>query len=86
MSLVQMGARRAAGILTEKQRQRAIERDGHLLWTGGLANGYPAVKQGIRTAYVKRVVPEEVHVALPSGAVIISTAEFVPASRRTTWG
>lgn len=58
--------------------QRLIKRtfrtpDGHLLWTGGLANGYPAAKHEGRTAYVKRLVWEEANGPIPEGAVVIST-------------
>jgi hypothetical protein len=47
--------------------------DGHLLWTGGLANGRPATKHNGKTVYVKRLVWEEVNGPIPEGAVVIST-------------
>jgi hypothetical protein len=47
--------------------------DGHLLWTGALANGYPAVKHEGKTVYVKRIMWEEVNGPIPEGAVVIST-------------
>jgi hypothetical protein len=61
-------------MLTEKQMRKTVRTaDGHLLWTGGLANGYPAVKCGDRTLYVKRALWEETHGTIPEGAVVIST-------------
>ena len=61
-------------MLTEKQA-RKTERtsDGHLLWTGALANGYPAIKQGSRTVYLRRAVWEETRGPVPEGAVVICT-------------
>lgn len=45
----------------------------HLLWIGGLANGYPAVKRGDSTFYAKRVLWAEIHGSVPEGAVLVST-------------
>ena len=47
--------------------------DGHLLWAGGLVNGYPAAKHEGKTVYVKRLVWEVAHGPIPEGAVVIST-------------
>ena len=59
---------------TEKQMRKTVRTaDGHLLWTGGLANGYPAVKCGGSTFYLKRALWEEIHGTIPEGAVVIST-------------
>ena len=49
--------------------------DGHLLWTGGLANGYPAAKHDGKTVYVKRLTWEQENGPVPEGAVVISTCE-----------
>ena len=60
-------------MLTPRQMRRTVRTpDGHLLWTGGLANGYPAAKHEGKTAYVKRLVWEEVNGPIPEGAVVIS--------------
>jgi len=60
-------------VLTAKQATRTLRTpDGHLLWTGGLANGRPAVKREGRTFYVKRLLWEEVHGIIPEGAVVVS--------------
>lgn len=47
--------------------------DGHLLWTGGLANGYPGAKHEGKPTYVKRLVWEQENGPIPEGAVVIST-------------
>ena len=47
--------------------------DGHLLWTGGLANGYPAAKHEGRTVYAKRLMWEEANGPICEGAVVVST-------------
>ena len=61
-------------MLTPKQMKRTIRTaDGHLLWTGGLANGYPAVKRGSKTVYLKRLMWGEANGPIPEGAVVIST-------------
>ena len=61
-------------MLSERHMQKTVRTpEGHLLWTGGLANGYPAVKCGDRTLYLKRVVWAEIHGSVPEGAVVIST-------------
>ena len=61
-------------MLTERHMRRMVRTpEGHLLWTGGLANGYPAVKCGQDTLYLKRVVWAEIHGSVPEGAVVIST-------------
>ncbi len=57
---------------------RLIERtvrtpDSHLLWTGGLANGYPAAKHEGKTVYLKRLGWERENGPVPQGAVVIST-------------
>jgi hypothetical protein len=65
---------RVVAMLTKKQMEKVARAEGgHLLWTGGLANGYPAAKQGSRTLYVKRLMWEEGHGPVPVGAVVIST-------------
>lgn len=46
--------------------------DGHLLWTGGLANGYPAAKHEGKTFCVKRLMWAQVYGPIPDGAVVIS--------------
>ena len=61
-------------MLTDKQmRKTRRTADGHLLWTGGLANGRPAVKRENRTVYVKRLLWQEIHGPIPEGAVVVST-------------
>jgi hypothetical protein len=52
--------------------------DGHLLWRGGLANGYPAIKRGDRTLYLKRVIWEDTYGPIPPGAVVISVCGLRP--------
>jgi hypothetical protein len=47
--------------------------DGHLLWEGGFANGYPAIKVEGKTVYVKRLLWEETNEAIPEGVVVVST-------------
>jgi hypothetical protein len=47
--------------------------EGHLLWTGALANGRPATKHDGRTVYVKRLVWEEANGPIPLGMVVVST-------------
>jgi hypothetical protein len=54
-------------------KKTRMTKDGHLLWSGAFANGYPAIKQGNRTVYLRRVVWEEVHGPIPAGAVVITT-------------
>jgi HNH endonuclease len=62
------------GMLSERHRQKMVYTpEGHLLWIGGLANGYPAVKRGRDTLYLKRMVWAEIHGSVPEGAVVIST-------------
>ncbi len=61
-------------MLTPRQMARTRRTpDGHLLWEGGLANGYPAVKVEGKTVYLKRIIWGEVSGAIPEGAVVIST-------------
>jgi hypothetical protein len=61
-------------MLTPRQMSRTVRTpDGHLLWTGGLANGYPAAKHNNRTVYVKRLMWEQENGLIPEGAVVIST-------------
>jgi hypothetical protein len=61
-------------MLTEKQKRKTIRTsDGHLFWTGGLANGYPGVKHEGKMVYVKRLLWEESNGPIPEGAVVIST-------------
>jgi hypothetical protein len=60
-------------VLTEKQlRKTRRTPDGHLLWTGALANGHPAVKQGSKTVYVKRLLWEVAKGPVPVGMVVVS--------------
>jgi hypothetical protein len=47
--------------------------EGHLLWDGGLANKYPAIKHLGKTVYLKRLIWEEANGPIPDGAVVIST-------------
>lgn len=61
-------------MLTKKQTKRTFRTDdGHLLWVGALANGYPAIKQGTRTVYIKRATWEQVRGPVPDGSVVISS-------------
>ena len=61
-------------MLTPRLTKRTVcTPDGHLLWTGGLANGYPAAKHEGKTVYVKRLVWEEINGPVPEDAVVIST-------------
>ncbi len=46
--------------------------EGHLLWTGALANGYPAIKNGSETVYVKRLIWEQLNGPIPAGMVVVS--------------
>jgi hypothetical protein len=60
-------------MLTARQLKRTVRTpDGHLLWTGGLANGYPAGKHEGKTVYLKRLIWEEVHGPIPAGLVVVS--------------
>jgi hypothetical protein len=60
-------------VLTERQRRKTVRtKDGHLLWTGALANGYPAVKQGLCTVYLRRALWAEAGGPIPEGAVVIA--------------
>jgi hypothetical protein len=60
-------------VLTKKQEQKTERTSGgHLLWRGGLANGRPAMKQGNRTVYIKRVEWEESRGPIPPGAIVFS--------------
>ena len=43
------------------------------MWTGGLANGYPAIKKDNRTVYLKRLLWKELNGPIPEGAVVVST-------------
>jgi hypothetical protein len=61
-------------MLTPRQMKRVVvTEDGHMLWTGGLANGYPAVKHEGKTVYLKRLVWEEHFGSIPKGSVVTST-------------
>ncbi len=61
-------------MLTPRQLKKTVRTtDGHLLWTGGLANGYPAAKHEGRTVYVKRLIWEETHGPIPEGSVVVSS-------------
>src|SRR5450756_955600 len=61
-------------MLTPRLTKRTVRTpDGHLLWTGGLANGYPAAKHEGKTVYVRRLVWEEINGPVPEDAVVIST-------------
>jgi hypothetical protein len=60
-------------MLTPRQMMKTERTaDGHLLWKGGLANGRPAVKQGSKTVYVKRLLWEEMNGPIPEGLVVVS--------------
>lgn len=60
-------------VLTEKHMKKTERTsDGHLLWRGALANGYPAIKQGDCTVYLRRVVWEESQGPVPVGAIVIA--------------
>jgi len=43
-----------------------------MLWTGGLANGYPAGKHEGKTVYLKRLIWEEHFGPIPEGSVVTS--------------
>jgi hypothetical protein len=61
-------------MLTKKQIGKTVRtEDGHLLWRGACANGYPAIKQGTRTVYLNRHLFEELHGPVPAGAVVTSS-------------
>lgn len=61
-------------MLTSRQLKRTIRTpDGHTLWTGALANGYPAGKHEGKTVYLKRLIWEETHGPIPEGFVVTST-------------
>jgi hypothetical protein len=61
-------------MLTPKQMRKTVRTpDGHLLWTGALANGHPAVKYVGRTVYVKRLLWEQEHGSLPQELVVVSS-------------
>jgi hypothetical protein len=61
-------------MLTPRQMTKMVRTpDGHLFWTGGLANGYPAVRYEGKTVYAKRLIWEKTHGPIPEGAVVIST-------------
>ncbi len=60
-------------VLTPKQMMKTERTaDGHLLWKGGMANGYPAVKKGSKTVYVKRLLWRETNGPVPAGMVVVS--------------
>ena len=61
-------------MLTPKQMMKTQRtEDGHLLWKGGMANGYPAVKQGSKTVYIKRLLWEDANGFIPEGMVVVSS-------------
>lgn len=61
-------------ILTPRQAKKiARTPDGHRLWTGGLANGRPAVKFQGRTVYLRRLLWEATHGPIPDGLVVVCT-------------
>lgn len=60
-------------MLTPKQMMKTERTaDGHLIWTGALANGRPATKHEGKTVYVKRLIWEQEHGPIPDGMVIVS--------------
>lgn len=62
-----------ADVLTEKQMRKADRTpEGHLLWKGGLANGYPAAKHHGKTVYLKRLLWEESYGPIPGDLVVVS--------------
>ncbi len=61
-------------MLTTRQLSKTIRTpDGHLLWEGALANGYPAGKHKGKTVYLKRLIWEEVNGPVPEGMVVTSS-------------
>jgi len=61
-------------MLTPEQMMKTERTDnGCLLWTGALANGYPAAKHLGKTVYLKRLIWEGLHGAIPDGGIVIST-------------
>ena len=61
-------------MLTERQLKKTVRTpDGHTLWLGALANGYPAGKHEGRTVYLKRLIWEQMHGPIPEGNVVISS-------------
>jgi hypothetical protein len=60
--------------------------EGHLLWTGGLANGYPAAKHEGKTVYLRRLVWERENGPLPNGAVVMSTCGERTCIEPSPWG
>ena len=61
-------------MLTPRQLKKTVRTpDGHTLWTGALANGYPAGKHEGRTVYLKRLIWEEANGPIPDGSVVTSS-------------
>ena len=61
-------------MLPPQLMKRTVETsDGHLLWTGGLANGRPAARYEGKVVYVRRLVWEMEHGPIPEGAVLVAT-------------
>jgi len=60
-------------MLTQRQIKKIVQTpDGHVLWVGALANGYPAGKHEGKTVYLKRLIWEETHGPIPAGSVVTS--------------
>jgi hypothetical protein len=61
-------------MLTVRQLKKTVRTpDGHTLWVGALANGYPAGKHDGKTVYLKRLIWEEANGPIPEGSVVTST-------------
>lgn len=61
-------------MLTPRQLKKTVRTsDGHTLWIGALANGYPAGKSKGRTVYLKRLIWEEINGPIPEGMVVTSS-------------
>ena len=61
-------------MLTPRQLKKTVQTtDGHTLWTGALANGYPAGKHEGKTVYLKRLLWEETNGPIPDGSVVTSS-------------
>lgn len=67
-----------AVVLSERQL-RKTERtpEGHLLWTGALANGHPAAKYEGETVYLKRLIWETLKGPIPEDLVVTSRCRLL---------
>ena len=54
-----------------RRKQQTEDKDGHQLWLGAMSRGeYPTVKRDNRQFYVRRLVWEDVHGAIPEGMTV----------------